>query len=67
MYIYFNTGRSRLEPTGIIVLSVVMSLASFQLIINSIQKIIQFTSHEGSIPTVELPTILIAGSTVGKW
>ena len=74
MYVIFTTtyeyflsqiGRSRLEPTGIIVLSVVMALASFQLIITSIQKIIQFTSHQGTIPTVELPTILIAAGTVG--
>ena len=43
-----------------------MALASFQLIINSIQKIIEFTSREGSIPTVELSVILISVGTVGK-
>lgn len=46
------------------VLSVVMSLASFQLIINSIQKIVEFTSRNGTIPTVQLPVILIAAFTV---
>ena len=49
------------------VLSVVMSLASFQLIINSIQKIVEFTSRNGTIPTVQLPVILIAAFTVGKY
>ena len=43
-----------------------MSLASFQLIINSIQKIVEFTSQDGSIPSVELSVILIAAGTVGK-
>ena len=65
-FVYF-IGRSRLEPTAIVVLSVVMSLASFQLIIASIQKIVDFTSKSGTIPTVELPVILIAASTVGKY
>ena len=65
--IIYLIGRSRLEPTAIVVLSVVMSLASFQLIIASIQKIVDFTSKSGTIPTVELPVILIAASTVGKY
>ena len=67
LFFVYLIGRSRLEPTAIVVLSVVMSLASFQLIIASIQKIVDFTSKSGTIPTVELPVILIAASTVGKY
>ncbi|KAL3862484.1 hypothetical protein ACJMK2_008445 [Sinanodonta woodiana] len=63
LYLY-PVGRSRLEPTAIVILSVVMSIASFQLVVESIQKIVAFASNEGSIPKVELPTILISSATI---
>lgn len=66
LFCVFLTGKSRLEPIAIVILSVIMSLASFQLIVESIQIIVSYSSGEGKIPTVELPVILIASSTVGK-
>jgi len=59
------SGRSRLEPTAIVILSVVMSIASFQLIVESIQIVIGFAKKEGTLPSMELPTILIAVGTIG--
>lgn len=38
--LYYPEGRSRLEPIGIIILCVIMSVASVELIINSIRRII---------------------------
>ncbi|XP_076472575.1 uncharacterized protein LOC143301979 [Babylonia areolata] len=62
-YIY-PSGKRRLEPLAIVVLSVIMSLASFQLIIESIQKIIAFTSEKSGVPRFEVPTIVITASTI---
>lgn len=67
MYISFIAGRSRLEPIAIVILSVIMSLASFQLIVESVQIIVGYTSEEGNLPTVQLPVILIAVGTIGGW
>nr|KAG5698976.1 hypothetical protein BaRGS_033489 [Batillaria attramentaria] len=53
-----------MEPLAIVVLSVIMSLASFQVIIESVQKIIGYTSDKSTIPTFEVPTIVITASTV---
>ncbi|KAK3598739.1 hypothetical protein CHS0354_016850 [Potamilus streckersoni] len=66
LYLY-PVGRSRLEPTAIVILSVIMSIASFQLVVESIQKIAAFASNatnEESFPIVELPTILISVFTI---
>ncbi|KAL4221813.1 hypothetical protein ACF0H5_020067 [Mactra antiquata] len=63
IYLYPG-GRSRLEPTAIVILSVIMSLASFQLIVESVQIIVAYSSNEGHIPSVQLPVILIASSTI---
>ena len=43
-----------------------MSLASFQLIVESVQVIIGYSSSKGNVPTVELAVILIASGTIGK-
>ena len=64
--VYLFSGRSRLEPIAIVILSVIMSLASFQLIVESVQIIVAYSSGEGSLPSVQLPVILIAVSTIGK-
>lgn len=63
VYLYPG-GRSRLEPTAIVILSVIMSIASFQLIVESIQIIVKFSSDSQTIPTIELPVILIAVGTI---
>ncbi|BFZ23150.1 hypothetical protein BsWGS_26189 [Bradybaena similaris] len=63
IYVY-PIGRSRLEPVAIIILSVVMSLASLEVLLSSIRKMIVFSSDLDSIAVFELPTILIAASTV---
>ncbi|XP_045161557.2 uncharacterized protein LOC123526463 isoform X2 [Mercenaria mercenaria] len=63
IYLYPG-GRSRLEPIAIVILSVIMSLASFQLIVESVQIIVGYTSKEGTLPSVQLPVILIAVGTI---
>ncbi|KAK7093580.1 uncharacterized protein [Littorina saxatilis] len=60
----YPSGKRRLEPLAIVVLSVIMSLASFQLIIESIQKIVTYTSDKSGTPRFEIPTIVITASTV---
>lgn len=59
-------GRRRLEPVAIVILSVIMSLASFQLIIESIQKIASFVADKSGKPDFSIPTIVITASTIGK-
>ncbi|XP_052761216.1 uncharacterized protein LOC128203721 isoform X2 [Mya arenaria] len=63
IYLYPG-GRSRLEPIAIVILSVIMSLASFQLIVESVQLFIGFAKNEGQTPSMGIPTILIASGTV---
>ena len=43
-----------------------MSLASFQLVIESIQIMVSYASKSGNTPTVNFTVILIAAGTVGK-
>lgn len=62
-YVY-PQGRSRLEPVAIVVLSVIMSLASLQLIREAITKIISLADGSGSIPNVDIATIVITSSTI---
>ncbi|GFR77710.1 hypothetical protein ElyMa_000514900 [Elysia marginata] len=56
--------RSRLEPVAIIVLSVIMSLASLEVMISSVRKMMALAENMEGIAVFELPTVLIAGSTV---
>ncbi|XP_048241139.1 metal tolerance protein 9-like [Haliotis rufescens] len=60
----YPSGRTKLEPVAIVILSVVMSLASLQLTIESIQKIISLANHDGAVPQFDVVTIVIAASTV---
>lgn len=62
-YVY-PQGRTKLEPIAIVILSVVMSLASVQLIRESAEKIVHLHSGSGSPPTVEIPTIVITASAI---
>ena len=65
-YLCCFSGRRRLEPMAIVILSVIMSLASFQVIIESVQKIVAFTSDKTGAPKFEVPTIVITACTVGE-
>ena len=59
-------GRTKLEPVSIIILSVVMALASLQLIRESAERIATLVGDPTVLPVMEVPTFVIAGSTVGK-
>ncbi|KAH9488015.1 GRB10 interacting GYF protein 1 [Bulinus truncatus] len=63
IYVY-PVGRSRLEPVAIIVLSVIMSLASLEVLISSIKKMVEFSSSLDNIASFEIPTLIIACSIV---
>ncbi|ESO88767.1 hypothetical protein LOTGIDRAFT_234372 [Lottia gigantea] len=63
IYLYPG-GRTRLEPLAIVVLSVIMSLASFQIVIESIQKIVALVNISDNIPTFDNITIIIVSTTV---
>ncbi|XP_012945374.1 metal tolerance protein 9 [Aplysia californica] len=63
IYVY-PIGRSRLEPVAVIILSVIMSLASFEVIITSVRKVIDFTKNLDEITNFDIPTVIIASSTV---
>lgn len=59
-YYKYPVGKTRLEPISIIVLSVIMAVASIQVIITSITKMIEYTVD----PDISTPTIVIIGATV---
>lgn len=61
----YPSGKRRMEPLAIVVLSVILSLASVQLIIESVQKIIGYTTDKSDVPHFEVPTIIITCLTVG--
>nr|KAG5698977.1 hypothetical protein BaRGS_033490 [Batillaria attramentaria] len=61
----YPSGKRRMEPLAIVVLSVILSIASVQLIIESVQKIIGYTSDKSSVSHFEVPTIVITCFTVG--
>ncbi|XP_070207634.1 uncharacterized protein [Littorina saxatilis] len=60
----YPQGRTKLEPVSIIILSVVMALASLQLVRESVEKIVLLSNDSSSLPHMEIPTFVIAGSTV---
>ena len=59
------TGRTKLEPVSIIIISVVMSLASVQMIRESIEKIIEYAVEHTSGPIMQIITVVICALTVG--
>lgn len=67
MFELLSPGRSRLEPVAIIVLSVIMSLASLEVLISSIRKMVGFSSSKEDIANFEIATVVIAASTVGMY
>jgi len=46
VWCFARTGRTKLEPIAIVVLSVIMSLASFQVIIQALTKIAAFAIYD---------------------
>ncbi|XP_050411618.1 uncharacterized protein LOC126826673 isoform X1 [Patella vulgata] len=60
----YPQGRTKLEPIAIVIISVVMALASLQLIRESIERIAALTGVTYDLPNMEIPTMIIAGSTV---
>lgn len=59
-YYKYPEGKTRLEPISIIVLAVIMAVASIQVIITSVTKIIEHSVD----PDISTPTIVIIGATV---
>nr|KAG5711900.1 hypothetical protein BaRGS_026341 [Batillaria attramentaria] len=62
-YVY-PQGRSKLEPVSIIVLSVVMGVASLQLIREAIEMLVDLAGDSSSLPSMGIPTFVIAGCTI---
>ena len=56
----YPVGKARLEPLAITVLSVVMAIASLQIIIESVQSLVKNSSNSD----ISLPTIVIICSTI---
>lgn len=59
-YYDYPEGKTRLEPISIIVLAVIMAVASVQMIITSVTKIIEQSAE----PDISIPTIAIIGVTI---
>ena len=60
-----STGRTKLEPISIIILSVVMALASIQIIRESIEVIISYATNPSHGPTFDVISIVICCATIG--
>ena len=63
---FLVAGRTKLEPVAIVVLSVVMALASVQMIRESVEKIIDFATKSLRGPDVGIPSIVICSCTIGQ-
>ena len=61
-----NLGRTKLEPIAVVILSVIMSLASIQLIVESAEKIAGLAQGKEDRPDVGVTTIVLLSSTIGK-
>ncbi|KAK7496816.1 hypothetical protein BaRGS_00012025 [Batillaria attramentaria] len=60
----YPQGRTKLEPVAIIILSTVMALASVVFIRESITKLVTLLGDPTALPVMDIPTLVIAGSTV---
>lgn len=60
------SGRTKLEPIAIVILSVIMSLASIQLIVESSEKIAGLATGGEERPDVGITTIVLLSCTIGK-
>lgn len=59
-YYEYPEGKTRLEPISIIVLAVIMAVASIQVIITSVTRIIE----QSADADISIPTIAIIGATI---
>ena len=62
----FCLGRTKLEPIAIVVLSVIMALASVQIMKESIEQIISYATKGDEGPDFTIPTLVLCAATVGK-
>ncbi|XP_013390153.1 metal tolerance protein 9 isoform X2 [Lingula anatina] len=62
-YVY-PQGRTKLEPVAIVILSVIMSLASAQLIVESIEIIVSLAQGNPRTVNMDISTIVIICSTI---
>ncbi|WAR15332.1 MTP5-like protein [Mya arenaria] len=62
-YVY-PQGRTKLEPMSIVILSVIMSVASLQIIKESFTKIVGLSDNSSDPPIMDWTTIGIASATV---
>lgn len=60
----YPQGRTKLEPIAIVILSVIMSLASIQLIVESSEKIAGFATENEDRPDVGITTIVLLSCTI---
>lgn len=60
----YPQGRTKLEPVAIVIVSVVMALASVQMIRESVEKIIRFATEDAEGPVFGLPAIILCVLTV---
>ena len=60
-----SSGRTKLEPVSVIILSVIMALASLQLIRESVEKIVGLVNDNAFLPLVEIPVVAISAFTIG--
>ena len=56
-----------MEPIAIVILSVVMALASVQIIRESIEKIIYYATNKSHGPNVDVKSIVICTLTIGEY
>lgn len=62
----FLTGRRKLEPIAVVILSVIMAVASLHLVEETIEKIISLASGHSEPPDMDWVTVGISSTTVGK-
>ena len=61
------SGRTKLEPMSIVILSVIMSVASVQIIKESFTKIVGLAASSSNPPVMGIITTCIASVTVGMY
>ena len=64
---YYLSGRTRLEPVAIVILSAIMSVASVQLIAESIQTIVSIAQEKATLIDFDNVTIGVLAATMCKF
>ena len=60
------SGFTKIEPIAIVILAVIMSIASLQMIREAAEKIAAFATEDASGPTFGTITIIICTLTIGR-